>query len=185
MPGHDRGSGKELHARLRQAYCLPQRRRRRHPPRCRHRLHGRGDHALLRFAAGQGHGQGPRSGRGNPAHEPRPARVSRPRRGLEPDFPREHHPASVVQERRMHDALHRHHAGTVHLQEAPRPGHPTTQVHRRRRGQWQPGDEGPAAAASAAVRSYQAEGRSHPRSAGRQPRPLQAARRTEVRRLDA
>ncbi len=55
VPHHHRGSGEQLHARLRPPHRLPQPRRLRRAPRRRHRLHRRRHHALLRFAAGEGH----------------------------------------------------------------------------------------------------------------------------------
>ena len=59
MPHHHRGPGKQIHAGLRQDPHLPFRRRLRHAA---GRRHGRGrqrHHAVLRFAAGQGHRLGP------------------------------------------------------------------------------------------------------------------------------
>ena len=55
MPRHHRGSGKQIHARLRQDSHLPLAGRFRHPARWRHGLCRRGHHAVLRFAAGEGH----------------------------------------------------------------------------------------------------------------------------------
>ena len=59
---------------------LSRRGRLRHPPRRRHRLFGRGHHALLRSAAGQGHRLGADAAGSDRAHGPRAARVPHPRR---------------------------------------------------------------------------------------------------------
>ena len=55
VPHHHRGPARPLHPRLRADYCLPRRHRLRHPPGRRHRVHRRGHHPPLRFAAGEGH----------------------------------------------------------------------------------------------------------------------------------
>ena len=55
VPDHHRGSGAELHPRLRADHRLSRRDRLRHPARRRHRLFRRGDHPLLRPAPREGH----------------------------------------------------------------------------------------------------------------------------------
>ncbi len=72
--------------------------------RCRHRLLRRGGHAVLRFAAGQGHRLGPAVHRRRPADGARPAGVPRPRREDEhPVSDQPGHP-SQVRGRRLHHA---------------------------------------------------------------------------------
>ena len=60
VPHHHRGSGEQLHAGLRQDSHLPLARRLRHPAGWRIGVRRRGHHAVLRFAAGEGDGVGPR-----------------------------------------------------------------------------------------------------------------------------
>ena len=60
VPHHHRGPGQQLRPRLRQDPHLPLARRLRHPARRRLGLRRRGHHAVLRFAAGEDHGLGPR-----------------------------------------------------------------------------------------------------------------------------
>ena len=60
VPHHHRGPAEQLRPGLRQDPHLPLARGLRHPPRRRLGLQRRGDHPLLRFAAGEDHGMGPR-----------------------------------------------------------------------------------------------------------------------------
>ena len=68
---------------------------------------------LLRSAAREGHRLGADAGRGHRAHEPGAARVPHPRRGDQPDVPRERHQPPAIPRRQLHHALHRRHAGAV------------------------------------------------------------------------
>ena len=88
VPRDDRRSGQQLHARLRQDPHLSLACRIRHSARRRIGLWRRGDHAVLRFAAGEGDGVGPRFPEGVPAHGPGSARVPHPRRKDEHSVPR-------------------------------------------------------------------------------------------------
>ena len=88
MPHHDRRSGQQLRSGLRQDLHLPLARRLRHPARRRLGLQRRGDHAVLRFAAGEDHRLGPRIPPRLPAHGPLPARVPRARREDQHPVPR-------------------------------------------------------------------------------------------------
>jgi pyruvate carboxylase len=87
VPHHHRRPGKNF-TRTTAASPPIAARRLRHPPRWRHRLFRRGDHALLRLAAGEGHGLGADAARGDRPHGPRAARVPHPRRGDQPAVPR-------------------------------------------------------------------------------------------------
>jgi hypothetical protein len=71
-----------------------------HPAGRRHRLFGRGDHALLRLAAGQGHCLGADARGGHRAHGPGAARVPHPRRQHEHRLRREPAQAPDLPERR-------------------------------------------------------------------------------------
>ena len=71
VPHHDGGSGERLRARLRQDSHLSLARGLRHSPGWRLGLFGRGDHAVLRFAAGEDDRLGPRLPARLPAHGPR------------------------------------------------------------------------------------------------------------------
>ncbi len=89
VPRHDGRSGEQLHARLRQDPHLPIAGGLRHPARRRLRVRRRGDHAVLRLAAGEADGVGPRLSARLPAHGPRAARVPHPRRQDQHPVPRE------------------------------------------------------------------------------------------------
>ena len=119
------------------------RRRLRHPARRRHGLRRRGHHAVLRFAAGEGHRVAARpSTMALRPHGPRAARVPHPRREDEHSVPRKRHSQRDVPHRPGDDDADRHDAGAVHVQAAPRPRHEAAHLPRRRHRQRQSAREG-------------------------------------------
>ena len=136
--------GAELHPGLWPHHRLSRRDRLRHPARRRHRLFRRGHHPLLRSAAGKGHRLGADAAGGDRPHGPRAARVPHPRRRDQPDLPRsDHHPPELPRQQ-LHDALHRHDAGTVRAGQAPGPRDQAAELSRRRHRQRPSGDARPA-----------------------------------------
>ena len=98
----------------------------------------RGDHALLRFAAGEDHGLGPRVPARLPAHGPVPARVPHPRREDQHSVPRKRGQPPRLPVRADHHALARRNARSVPLRPAPRPRDAAAHLPRRRHRQRQP-----------------------------------------------
>ncbi len=132
VPRDDGRSGEQVSARLRPDRALPLGGRHGRAARCRHGVFRRRDHAVLRFAAGQGHGLRPSLPRCRPAHGARAAGVPRPRREDEHPVPDQPGHAPQVSRRRLHDALPRRDAGAVPFQAAPRPGHEAVPLPGRR-----------------------------------------------------
>ncbi len=122
MPGDDGRPAEQFHPRLRPHHRLSVGHRHGHPPGRRHGLFGGRHHALLRFAAGQGHGLGADPRPGDPPHGPRAARVPGARRQHQHRL--RHQPAetSDLSGRHLYDQVHRHDGRPVRLQEASGPG---------------------------------------------------------------
>ena len=98
---------------------------------CRHRLHRRHHHALLRFAAGEGHRLVTHARGDHRAHAPRAVGVPHPRRGHQPALPRPAHHPSALRAGGVHHALHRADAGAVQVAAQARPREPHPHLHRR------------------------------------------------------
>ncbi len=128
VPGHDRGSGERLHPGLRPDHGLSQPGGFRRAARCRHGLRRRVHHALLRFAAGQGHRLGADRGGVQRAHAPRAVGVPGARRHHEPAFPGSGGHASGLRRRQLHHQVHRPDAGAVPVAAAARPCHAAAAV---------------------------------------------------------
>ena len=118
VPDHDRGSARPLHSRLRADHRLPGRHRLRHSPRWRHRLHGRGHHPPLRFAAGEGHRLGVVAGRRDRPHAACAAGVPNPGRRDQYRFSRTARERRGVPARPGDDPLHRRQSGASRLRPA-------------------------------------------------------------------
>ena len=178
--------GQQFHSRLRPHHRLSRRLRLRHPRRRRHRLFGRGRHALLRPAAGEGDGLGAVAARGRRADGSRFARIPHPRRRHQPRLPRGGAQPSEIPAQRLYDALHRRDAGAVRRQEAPRPRDQAADLYRRRHRQRPSRDQGPGEAAGGRAQA-RAAGLFAGRGAdaeGAKP-ALRQARAGKIRRLDA
>ncbi len=88
-------------------------------------------HALLRFAAGQGHRLGSRFPAGLPPHGPRAPRVPHPRREDQHPVPRKRRQSPGLPRRQRHHDLSRHHPGAVRVHAAQRPRHQAAHLPRR------------------------------------------------------
>ena len=100
VPRDDGGSGKQLRSGLRRHRCLSQPGGLRHSPRRGHGVRRRDDHALLRFAAREGHGLVADARGNHRAHASRALGVPHSRRRDQPAFPRSGHHASALRARR-------------------------------------------------------------------------------------
>ncbi len=181
VPHHHRGPAEQLHPRLRPHHRLPRRHRHGHPPRRRHRVFGRGDHPLLRFAAGEGHRLGADPGRGDQAARPGASGIPHPRRLHQHRLRREPAEAPDVSRLFLHHQVHRHDAGAHALPVAPRPRDEDPDLHRRRHRQRPPRDRRPRraprrrAGAEAAAGAVRGAARRHP-AAPRRERPQGGSR---------
>ena len=136
VPHHHRRSREQFHPRLWPHHRLSRRHRLRHPARRRHRLFRRGDHPLLRSAAGEGDALGADAGGGDRPHGPGAARIPHPRRRDQPA--RSSRTSSRIRDFRddeLHDAVHRRDAGAVRRQAARGPRDQAPDLHRRRHRQ--------------------------------------------------
>ena len=149
MPCHHRRPAEQLHPGLRPPDGLSVRDGHGHPARRRDGLCGRRHHALLRLAAGEGHGPCPDAGKGHRADGPGAAGIPDPGRLHQHRLRREPAEAPDLPRRHLHDEVHRHDAGPLHLQEAPRPGDEDPDLHRRHHRERPSRDGGPRPAACA------------------------------------
>ncbi|SPF51992.1 hypothetical protein SBA4_480017 [Candidatus Sulfopaludibacter sp. SbA4] len=138
------------YGKLSQAFNIPLAGGIRDPAGRRIGLQRRGDHAVLRFAAGENHRVGPRIPPRMPAHGSRPARIPRARREDQHSVPGER-----GQPRRLSGGTHHHSlagrdAGAFPLRAAARPRQQAAHLPGRRDREWQPPDRGQATPGSAA-----------------------------------
>ena len=149
MPRHDRGSVEQLRARLREDSHVPIAGGLRHPARRRFRVRRRGDHAVLRLAAREADGVGPRVPARLPAHGPRAARVPHPRRQDQHPVPRERRQQPDLPIGKGDDTVPRRDARAVPIHAAAGPRDEGPDLHRRGHRQRQSGGRGQAGAAGA------------------------------------
>ncbi len=104
---------------------------------------GRGDHAVLRLASGQGHGLGADAGKSDCADGSGFARISDPRRVHQHRLCRKPAEAPHLSEQHLYDEIHRHDARPVHLQTAAGSGDQDPDLYRRHHGERAPGNRRP------------------------------------------